>query len=47
MLPFFSTFIGEEYTDTVTLGSGLVIPHQSIGVASSASGFDGFDGILG
>ncbi|KZT33268.1 family A1 protease [Sistotremastrum suecicum HHB10207 ss-3] len=41
------SFSGTEYTDTVTLGSGLVITGQSIGVASRASGFDGVDGILG
>ena len=41
------SFSGEEWTDTVTLGSGLVIENQSIGVASSAFGFPGFDGILG
>ncbi|KAM6496764.1 aspartic peptidase A1 [Amanita muscaria] len=40
------TFTGTEYIDTVTLGS-LVIPKQSIGVASSSFGFTGFDGILG
>ncbi|KAH9837239.1 aspartic peptidase domain-containing protein [Rhodofomes roseus] len=40
-------FSGEEYTDTVTLGDGLTITQQSIGVASSSSGFDGVDGILG
>ncbi|KAF5352504.1 hypothetical protein D9756_005889 [Leucocoprinus leucothites] len=40
------SFSGTEYTDTVTLGS-LTIPGQSIGVASTASGFDGVDGILG
>ncbi|KAF8547619.1 hypothetical protein OG21DRAFT_1527030 [Imleria badia] len=40
-------FSGEEWTDTVSLGPGLVIEKQSIGVASSATGFDGFDGILG
>ncbi|KAG2132311.1 aspartic proteinase [Suillus bovinus] len=40
-------FYGTEYTDTVTLGQGLTIPHQSIGVASIASGFVGVDGILG
>lgn len=34
-------------TDTVTLGSGLVIQNQSIGVASTAQGFQGVDGILG
>ncbi|KII89978.1 hypothetical protein PLICRDRAFT_29152 [Plicaturopsis crispa FD-325 SS-3] len=40
-------FSGKEYTDTVTLSSDLVIKKQSIGVASSATGFDGVDGILG
>ncbi|KAI0327436.1 acid protease [Cubamyces sp. BRFM 1775] len=39
-------FIGEEYTDTVTLGD-LVLTQQSIGVAELAFGFDGVDGILG
>lgn len=38
---------GTEYTDTVTLGTGLVITKQSIGVAKTATGFDGVDGILG
>ncbi|EIW77122.1 acid protease [Coniophora puteana RWD-64-598 SS2] len=41
------SFSGEEYTDTVTLGDGLVIKKQSIGVSSSAQGFQGVDGILG
>ncbi|TFK88713.1 acid protease [Polyporus arcularius HHB13444] len=41
------TFSGTEYTDTVTLSSELVIQKQSIGVASTAQGFDGVDGILG
>ncbi|KAF8521013.1 acid protease [Gautieria morchelliformis] len=40
-------FFGEEYLDTVNLGGGLVIPHQSIGVATFAGGFRGVDGILG
>ncbi|KAF7980823.1 hypothetical protein HWV62_36446 [Athelia sp. TMB] len=40
-------FSGEEYTDTVTLSDDLVITKQSIGVASSATGFSGVDGILG
>ncbi|OBZ76214.1 Polyporopepsin [Grifola frondosa] len=40
-------FFGEEYLDTVTLASGLVIENQSIGVSSFAEGFDGVDGILG
>lgn len=34
-------------TDTVTLGSDLVIQNQSIGVASTAQGFNDVDGILG
>ncbi|RPD62286.1 acid protease [Lentinus tigrinus ALCF2SS1-6] len=41
------SFSGTEYTDTVTLSDGLVIQKQSIGVASTAQGFDGVDGILG
>jgi hypothetical protein len=40
-------FSGTEYTDTVTLSTGLTITKQSIGVASSSSGFSGVDGILG
>jgi len=41
------SFSGTEFTDQVTLASGLVIPRQSIGVASRSSGFEGEDGILG
>ncbi|KAJ7119119.1 family A1 protease [Mycena epipterygia] len=41
------SFSGTEFTDQVTLASGLVIPKQSIGVASTSTGFDGVDGILG
>ena len=43
------TVSGEEWLDTVTLAPDLVISQQSIGVASSSSGFDGLgiDGILG
>ncbi|KAG1882659.1 aspartic proteinase [Suillus subluteus] len=41
-------FSGTEYTDTVTLGSGLTITKQSIGVASNSEGFTaGVDGVLG
>ncbi|KZV91351.1 family A1 protease [Exidia glandulosa HHB12029] len=40
-------FSGTEFTDRVALGSSLVIPSQSIGVASTSEGFDGVDGILG
>ncbi|KZT27469.1 acid protease [Neolentinus lepideus HHB14362 ss-1] len=41
------SFSGTEYTDTVTLSSNLVIQNQSIGVASTAQGFNDVDGILG
>ncbi|KAF7375612.1 Aspartic proteinase [Mycena sanguinolenta] len=40
-------FSGTEFVDRVTLAPGLVIEKQSIGVATSSSGFDGVDGILG
>ncbi|KAH9979453.1 aspartic peptidase domain-containing protein [Lactifluus volemus] len=42
-------FYGTEFIDTVTIAPGLVIPRQSIGVASKLVGFKGFsfDGILG
>ncbi|OAA70777.1 Peptidase aspartic [Akanthomyces lecanii RCEF 1005] len=39
-------FSGEEYTDKVTFG-GLTVKSQSIGSATSASGFNGVDGIFG
>ncbi|KAI0046628.1 aspartic protease [Auriscalpium vulgare] len=41
------SFSGDEFTDAVSLGRGLTIAKQSIGVARKSSGFDGFDGILG
>ncbi|KAI9452783.1 aspartic peptidase A1 [Lactarius psammicola] len=41
------SFSGTEFLDTVTIGPGLVISSQSIGVASTSTGFAGFDGILG
>lgn len=41
------SFSGTEYTDTVSFGSGLTITKQSIGVASTATGFVSVDGILG
>ncbi|KAI0263910.1 aspartic peptidase domain-containing protein [Gloeopeniophorella convolvens] len=41
------SFSGTEFTDQVTLASELVIQSQSIGVASTAQGFDDVDGILG
>ncbi|KAF8930621.1 hypothetical protein BGZ52_000891 [Haplosporangium bisporale] len=40
-------FSGTEYTDQVTLASGLVVSGQSIGVASTVKGFKDVDGILG
>ncbi|KIY43928.1 aspartic peptidase A1 [Fistulina hepatica ATCC 64428] len=40
-------FYGEEYIDEVTITDDLVIDKQSIGVASIAIGFSGYDGILG
>ncbi|KIL59248.1 hypothetical protein M378DRAFT_14952 [Amanita muscaria Koide BX008] len=40
------SFSGNEYYDTVTIGS-LVIPNQSIGVATTSTGFAGTDGIIG
>ncbi|KAF7981782.1 hypothetical protein HWV62_31865 [Athelia sp. TMB] len=40
------SFSGTEYTDTVTF-AGLTVTKQSIGVASSSTGFDGVDGIFG
>ncbi|KAL5535669.1 hypothetical protein ACEPAF_3763 [Sanghuangporus sanghuang] len=41
------SFSGTEFTDTVSLGNGLTISKQSIGVASTSEGFEGVDGILG
>ncbi|KAJ7230922.1 aspartic peptidase domain-containing protein [Mycena haematopus] len=40
------TVSGKEYTDTVVFG-GLTITKQSIGDGTTASGFDGVDGIIG
>ncbi|KII86951.1 hypothetical protein PLICRDRAFT_113595 [Plicaturopsis crispa FD-325 SS-3] len=40
-------FSGMEYTDTVTLGTGLKITKQGLGVASSSAVGGGVDGILG
>jgi len=40
-------FSGTEFTDTVSIGTGLTIKAQSIGVASRSEGFSGVDGILG
>lgn len=39
--------VGTEFTDKVTLASDLVITSQSIGVASTSTGFSGTDGIIG
>ncbi|KAF9013171.1 acid protease [Cyathus striatus] len=41
------SFSGTEFTDQVSLSNDLVIQNQSIGVASTAQGFDDVDGILG
>jgi hypothetical protein len=41
------SFSGTEYLDTVKLGPGLTIKKQSIGVASTSTGFDTVNGILG
>ncbi|KAH8984468.1 acid protease [Lactarius akahatsu] len=41
------SFSGTEYTDRVTLSPSLVVESQSIGVADTAQGFSGVDGILG
>nr|VWP01181.1 Transcription regulator [Ganoderma boninense] len=41
------SFSGTEYTDQVTISDNLVIQNQGVGVASSAQGFQGVDGILG
>jgi pepsin A len=41
------SFSGNEYTDTVTFSSSLKISKQSIGVATTSSGFSDVDGILG
>ncbi|KAN0114542.1 putative cathepsin E [Hyaloscypha variabilis] len=40
------SFSGTEYTDTVSFG-GLTVTDQSIGAASTSSGFTGVDGIIG
>jgi hypothetical protein len=40
------SFSGTEYTDKVSFG-GLTVSSQSIGAASSSSGFSGVDGIIG
>jgi len=41
------SFSGSEVLDQVSLGPNLVIKQQSIGVASTADGFNDTDGILG
>ncbi|KIJ40038.1 hypothetical protein M422DRAFT_257106 [Sphaerobolus stellatus SS14] len=41
------SFSGTEFLDLVTLSNGFAISNQSIGVATSSSGFTGVDGILG
>ncbi|KAG1842530.1 aspartic peptidase domain-containing protein [Suillus subalutaceus] len=42
-----SSASGEQYLDTVTVNSNLVIYNQSIGVASSDAGLGDLDGVLG
>ncbi|EIM87245.1 family A1 protease [Stereum hirsutum FP-91666 SS1] len=41
------SFFGQEFTDQVSLGPGLTVTEQSIGVAEESTGFDGVDGIIG
>jgi cathepsin E len=41
------SFSGTEFLDQVTITTGLVITNQSIGVASTSTGFAGVDGIIG
>ncbi|KAG2071241.1 aspartic peptidase A1 [Suillus decipiens] len=41
------SFSGVEYLDYVTVGPGLTVILQSIGVAEESKGFDDFDGIIG
>jgi cathepsin E len=41
------SFSGEEFLDKVTIASNLVIAQQSIGAASTSTGFEGVDGIIG
>ncbi|KDR68915.1 hypothetical protein GALMADRAFT_77916 [Galerina marginata CBS 339.88] len=41
------SFSGTEFIDQVSLGTGLTIKQQSIGVASTSQGFAGVDGVLG
>ncbi|KAG2068190.1 aspartic proteinase [Suillus decipiens] len=43
----FGTFRGIEYLDYVTVGPGLTVVLQSIGVAVVSTGFENYDGILG
>ncbi|KAG2078468.1 acid protease [Suillus decipiens] len=40
-------FEGMMFHDTVTVGPGLTVINQAIGVASYSQGFDDFDGVLG
>lgn len=44
---YYPQFISLSDTDTITLSPELVIKGQSIGVASTAKGFNDVDGILG
>ena len=47
IIVMFMLMLGTEFTDTLTLGEGIVITKQSIGVASDSSQFSSVDGILG
>jgi len=46
MMAYKDVISTSEYTDTDTLGTGLIITQPSIGVASTWTGFTGVDGIL-
>jgi hypothetical protein len=46
-MPSLHPLSGTEFTDTVTITPGVVIPSQSIGVASTSRGMKDVDGILG
>ncbi|KAG2357971.1 aspartic peptidase domain-containing protein [Suillus spraguei] len=42
-----NTWVRTEWLDYVTIGPGLTVVMQSIGVAAESAGFDDFDGIIG
>ncbi|TCD68313.1 hypothetical protein EIP91_011172 [Steccherinum ochraceum] len=43
----FGSMDGTEFNDKISLNSGLNVFGQSIGVATSSTGFDGVDGVIG